>query len=327
MNYGWPDDHTLRAAFALAVRAPSVGNVQPWRFRISDHRVHLSLDSMRVPSATESGQRDAVVSCGAVLHHLRIALAASGWSAVVRRLPNAADPNYLASIDLVPHRPTMFDSALSAAIPRRQTDRRHFSSAPIPPGYLGLVNERAVAQGASIRQAVDGARTRLVAVLQDSAARAVGDPSYRLELADWSGRPTTLDGLPARKIPQRSAPEGSPTTITAGRSVASRVDADFAELLVLSTSADDRLAQLCAGEALSAVLLTATNVGLATCALTEPLAVPELRRRIRVGVLDGRGYPQAVLRIGWAQAGAVALPCTPRRALDDVLERYEATAC
>ncbi|MEU7143934.1 NAD(P)H nitroreductase [Nocardia sp. NPDC046473] len=326
MNYGWPDDHCLRAALTLAVRAPSVHNTQPWRFRISERAVQLYLDPTWAHQPSDFDQRDVVLSCGAVLHHLRVALAASGWSAVVRRLPNAANPNCLASIELVPHRPTMLDSALGNAIPHRQTDRRNFSSAPIPPGYLGLVNERATTLGASVRQAVDTARERLVEALRAATVLDSAEPQYRLELANWSGRPTTPGGLPARSIPLRSDPDGSLRPVAAAPHAGSGHEPDFAELLVLATSGDDRLAQLCAGEALSAVLLTATNVGLATCVLTDPLQVPELRQRIRVGVLDGRGYPQAVIRIGWT-ADAAALPFTPRHALGDVLERYEATAC
>ncbi|WP_405166685.1 NAD(P)H nitroreductase [Nocardia sp. NBC_01499] len=313
MNHGWPDEYTLRAALTLAVRAPSVHNTQPWRFRISDHHVHLYLDPTRADQLSGLDQRDAVLSCGAALHHLRIALAAAGWSAVVHRLPNPADPNQLASIELVPHRPTMLEHALSSAILRRQTDRRPFSSTPIPPGYLGLVSERATTLGASVRQAVDTTRERLVEVLR--AAQDTG-AVYRVELADWSGRPVTPDGAPARSIALYPDPGGVPGIVAVPRQAAP----DFAELLVLGTSTDDRSAQLCAGEALSAVLLTATNVGLATCALTEPLEIPELRQRIRVGVLDDLAYPQAVIRIGWASADAVALPVAPRRALADVLD-------
>ncbi|WP_330252691.1 NAD(P)H nitroreductase [Nocardia sp. NBC_00565] len=285
MDRGKSDDHIVKAALALAVRAPSVRNSQPWRWRIGDRCVHLYSDPTR---ATDSDQRDLVLSCGAALHHLRIALAARGWSAVVRRLPDPAQPDHLASIELVRHRPTPYDVALSDAITRRRTDRRHFSSCPVPPGYLGLVTERAAVLGAIVRHATDWPRDRLVQTMSAGAQRHAGNPDHRPEPTDETSEP------------------------------------DFAELLVLGTASDDRLARLCAGEALSAVLLTATNIGLATCLLTEPLELPALRHRGRVGVLDG-GYPQAVIRIGWAPTGAEPLPATPRRAIEDVLDPFDAT--
>ncbi|MEV6339375.1 NAD(P)H nitroreductase [Nocardia vinacea] len=304
MDHGLPDDHTVKAALALAVRAPSVHNTQPWRWRIGDRSVHLYLDPTRALPSPGPDQRDLVLSCGAALHHLRVAVAALGWSAVVHRLPNPADPNHLASIELVRHRPIPQEIELSAAIARRRTDRRPFTEWPVPPGYLGLVSERAAPLGATVRQATDRSRDCVVEAMRAAAEQHDGDLEYRFELAEWSGGHATAAA---------PAPES-----------------DFAELLVVGTTADNRFARLCAGEALSAVLLTATNIGLATCLLTEPLETPTLRDRIRVGVLDNYGYPQAVIRIGWAPTSAEQLPLTPRRTVEDVLDPSrvaEATAC
>ncbi|WP_433716524.1 Acg family FMN-binding oxidoreductase [Nocardia sp. CA-084685] len=306
MDHGLPDDHTVRAALALAVRAPSVHNTQPWRWRIGDRSVHLYLDPTRALPSTRPDQRDLVLSCGAALHHLRVAFAALGWSAVVRRLPNPAQPNHLASIEPVRHRPTPNEIELSAAIARRRTDRRLFTEWPVPPGYLGLVTERAATLGATVRQVTDRSRDYVVEAMRASAEQHAGDPEHRFEPAEWRDGPATAAEYAH--------------------------EPDFAELLVVGTSADDRLSRLCAGEALSAVLLTATNVGLATCLLTEPLETPTLRDRVRAGVLDNYGYPQAVIRVGWAPTGDGQLPRTPRRAVEDVLAPStvgvaEATAC
>ncbi|MFQ6328664.1 MULTISPECIES: NAD(P)H nitroreductase [unclassified Nocardia] len=291
MDRGLPDDRTVKTALALAVRAPSIDNIQPWRWRIEDRSVRLDLDPSRAVSSTDSEARDLVLSCGAVLHHLRITFAALGWSAVVRRLPNPANPNHLATVGLVRHRPSPLDIALCAAISRRSTDRRPYTSWPVPPGYLGLVTERAAAQGAILRLATDHARDRLAIAMRAAAERHAGDPGDRFEPAE--------------------------------RHADTAIEPDFAELLVIGTTADDRLSRLRAGEALSAVLLTATNIGLATCTLTEPLEIPSLRRSVRGGVLDDFAYPQAVVRIGWAPTSAASRPVTPRRLIEDMLDPFD----
>jgi hypothetical protein len=73
------------------------------------------------------------------------------------------------------------------------------------------------------------------------------------------------------------------------------------------------VSQLRAGEALSAALLTATDLHMATCPLTQPLEVETTRTVLRDQVLDGAAVPQMVLRTGWAPLGSAPLPATPRR--------------
>ena len=88
--------------------------------------------------------------------------------------------------------------------------------------------------------------------------------------------------------------------------------------MVLGTASDDRLSQLRAGEALSAVLLQATQQGLASCAVSQALENRATRRAVQESVLDGTLCPQIVLRLGWAPANA-PVPPTPRRPLAEIL--------
>jgi nitroreductase len=321
MQRGMPDDNTVKTALALAVRAPSIHNIQPWRWRIGDRSIHLYLDPTRTLPATDPDERDLLLSCGAALHHLRIALAALGWSAVVHRLPNPADPRHLAAIEPVRHRPTDLDVALSAAISRRQSDRRHFGSWPIPPGYVSLATERANALGAIVRKATDAPRELLVEATRLAVIRHAEDPEYRFELAGWTGKHSSDEGVPARNAPMPRPDDELPARVFAAPQLAdSANEPDSAELLVIGTTADDQHSRLQAGEALSAVLLTAANVGLATCPFTEPLEIPATRSMVRRGVLDSTAYPQVVVRLGWAPTSSAPLPVTPRRALEDVLD-------
>ena len=68
----------LTAAVEHALRAPSVHNTQPWRWRIRPDAVELHADWNRHLVATDPDRRDLVLSCGAALHHLQVALAARG---------------------------------------------------------------------------------------------------------------------------------------------------------------------------------------------------------------------------------------------------------
>ncbi|WP_147403992.1 NAD(P)H nitroreductase [Nocardia panacis] len=276
MTGAFPQRRALTAALDLAVRAPSVYHRPPWRWRVDSRAVRLHLD----PTCMH---RDAVIGCGAAMHHLRISLAALGWSTIVDRFPTPADPTHLASLEPVPHRPTGSELALHGAISRRGGDDR-FGSRPLPPGYLGLVSERAATLGATVHRPADAARDRLVAAIELAA--------HHHSIPTPSNRP---GGLP-RDIERTPAIENHHATT------------DSTELLILGTRTDDPRAHLDAGEALSAVLLTATNIGLDTRILTEPMAHEALRTEIRTHVLGRRDHPQAIIRIGRPTAVA-ALDC------------------
>jgi nitroreductase len=184
---------------------------------------------------------------------------------------------------------------------------------------------RAAAEGTILRVAEGPARYHLACAIHDAARQHTDDPAYRIELAAWSGRRAAADGVPTRNAP---APDDTPGALP-GRPFAdpelrqptgTAGEDDETVLLVLATASDDRMSQLRAGEATSAALLTATSLGLATCPLTEPLEIADTRETVRTKVTGG-GYPQMVIRLGWAPLNADPLPATPRRGLDDVLTR------
>ncbi|HVW44849.1 MAG TPA: NAD(P)H nitroreductase, partial [Amycolatopsis sp.] len=301
MDRGLPDDFTVETAVALACRAPSVHNTQPWQWRVGDRTVHLYADPERQLPETDPDGRDLLLSCGAALHHLRVGLAALGWRAEVHRLPNPADRNHLAAVELHRHEPTREDTELAAAIPHRRTDRRRHSSWPVPRADIELLARRAATEGALLRAADNHARYYLARAIFSAARQHAGDPAYQVELAAWSGRHASPDGVPSASAP---APDPTPGALP-GRSFAdpglaqpegAAGENDETVLLALATTSDDRMSQLRAGEATSAVLLTATVLGLASCPLTEPLEIADTRELVRTQVTEG-SYPQMVLRI------------------------------
>src|SRR5690242_7171962 len=126
------DRRTVRAAVELGSHAPSVHNSQPWRWRLAGDTLTLQADMRRWLPATDADGRDLVVSCGAVLHHTRVALAAAGVHATVRRVPDRERPDELAVLELSAQAPDGADADLAAAILQRRTDRRRFSTWEVP---------------------------------------------------------------------------------------------------------------------------------------------------------------------------------------------------
>jgi nitroreductase len=322
MNAHFPDAGTVRTVLTMASRAPSVHNSQPWRWRVGDASLHLYSDASRHLPSTDPDGRDMILSCGAALNHCVVALAAIGWQAKVARMPNPAEPSHLAAIELVPHAPDSVDITLAAAIPRRRTDRRHYSSWSVPVGDLALMAARAARNGVTLRP-VD-ASDNLNKIVAQSVWRHASDRDYLAELSAWSGRYASVAGVPARNTPAPDSSAAIPSRLFAGPALAmppgSSPAEDNAVMLALGTQTDDRLAQLRAGEATSVLLLSATSMGLASCPVTEPLEVAETREAVRSDIFGNNSYPQMLLRVGWAPINADPLPSTPRRELSDFVE-------
>jgi nitroreductase len=252
-------------------------------------------------------------------------LAALGWQSKIHRLPNAADFNHLASMELHRSPAAEVDVTLAAAIPRRRTDRRHYSSWPVPHGDIALMGARAARAGVMLRQVDE--LTSLKRLVTEAAWRHSVDSDYLTELAMWSGRYGSTAGVPARSAPERDAVAAIPVRTFAGAVLTQAPDANPAEdnaiVVALGTVDDNRMAQLRAGEATSLVLLTATALGLASCPITEPLEIAETRAAVGADVFGAEGHAQMLLRIGWAPVNADPLPSTPRHSLSEVVARLD----
>ncbi len=325
MPANYPDLETLYAAVSLAIRAPSVHNTQPWRWRVAPHSAHLFAEpALQLEHADPDG-RDLLVSCGAALDHCAVALAALGWHTKIHRLPNPADPNHLASIEFHRVPPREAEIALAAAIPARRTDRRRFSSWSVPPGHIAMMGARAARLGITMRRVEVNDRFRMVLV--ESARRHVHDAGYRAELAYWSGRHAARSGVPSRSAPVPDPKALVPARVFAGAALPdpaeSGEDYDHAVVLAVGTAADDTVSRLRAGEATSQIVLTATSVGLASCIFTEPLEIVSTRDALQAEIFGITHFPQALVRIGWAPINADPLPATPRREPSEVASRLD----
>ncbi|MBU8831901.1 Acg family FMN-binding oxidoreductase [Mycolicibacterium goodii] len=325
MNAHFPGIDTIHAALALASRAPSIHNSQPWQWRVGDQSVHLYADLDRRLPSTDPDSRDLLLSCGAALHHGVVAFAALGWHAKVYRLPNPAEPEHLAAIELRGQTPTELDVAFAAAIPRRRTDRRHYSTWPVPHSDIAMMRARAARAGVMLQRIES--LSRLHDIVAESIARHAADDGYLRELATWSGKYAATAGVPARSAPKPDPGAPLSARIFAGSALkqpaGSTAADEWAVVLALGTVDDTRMARLRAGEATSLVLLTATAMGLATCPVTEPLEITKTRDEIQLEVFGASGFPQMLLRVGWAPVNADPLPPTPRRRLVDVVRRLD----
>jgi hypothetical protein len=317
------ETEVLKDAVALACRAPSLHNSQPWQWTADSAGLHLYVDhARRLYSADKSG-REALISCGAVLDHLRVAMAAAGWTAHIERFPNPNNPDHLASIGFSPiSAVTDGDRRRADAILRRRTDRLPFAR-PQNSGLLEPLLRRAFDPEAAYLDVIaDELRPQLAAASQLTESLRLYDSPYHSELDWWTGHFETIDGIPATSLV--SAAESDRVEVGRTFPVARHAERragipeDDATVVVVSTDSDTRNDAFRSGEVLSAVLLECTLAGLATCTVTHLIELATSRRI--VGALTGReAMPQLLIRIGEAPVIDEVPPMTPRRPLHEIL--------
>lgn len=317
-----PDVATIHTALEIACRAPSVHNTQPWRWALAPHSVHLLADRARQLPVIDHDGRDLAISCGAALHHARVAFRGLGWRPDVHLLPNPACPDHLAVLEFAPL--PRIDShvlALVAAIAARRTDRRPYLPNPIPEPTLGRLIGAAQAEGVDctvLRHPV--ARREVLTALNHADSVQRRNPMYAAELAEWTGtRLGARQGVPAANVPARSARALPGRDFGPGELDNPPPTDDGATWCLLSTAVDSATDWLRVGQALSAITLAATACGLASCPISQVAEVTLVRDVIRRAALGDTGEPQLILRLGWPVTTEFPGPPTPRRELADVV--------
>ncbi|MBC9713909.1 nitroreductase family protein [Streptomyces sp. TRM66268-LWL] len=318
-------DRATHYLVRAAVTAPSAFNTQPWRFAYCKGELHLCADTTRRLRVADPEGRELLISCGAALFNVRLAMLHLGFRARVRLLPVAADPWLLATVSWGPYaRASYDDDRMFRAMELRHTHRGPFQPDPLPAVLIDELREQARREGADL-YAVAGAHelrrlAELIGAAEDVHRR---HPGLTAERANWapgqgSGR---LDGVPGQTYPR------DPDTVAfAGRDYAGRARLGYLTRpaascrgvlglpAVVHTRRDGPHDWLRAGQALQRVLLHAAAQRVAAAFHTQPLELPELRAQVERHV-PGGGHPQLILRFGYVDE----VRPSPRRPVGDVL--------
>ena len=319
-----PDAAVLKNALLLACHAPSVYNSQPWRWMSQGGILDLFVDPRRIAPRSDPSGREAIISCGCVLDHLHIAMAAAGWDAHVDRFPKPNNLDHLVTIDFSPAGSiTSAQCDRADAILQRGTDRRPFAAPTHWDRFEPLLRATIDDSAAMLDMISDDDRPRLAEASQLSELLRRDDATYHAELRWWTSPSALSEGIP----PSALVSEAEGQRVDVGRTFPIRnrhmrqtgIEQDHSKILVLSTVEDTRTDALGCGEALSAVLLKCTMAGMATCTLTHMTEVDASREIVR-GLIEKGRVPQVLLRVGTPPESDSYPPVTPRRALADVLQ-------
>ncbi|MDP9092648.1 MAG: nitroreductase [Actinomycetota bacterium] len=322
------DRDAAEAVVALASRAPSLHNTQPWHWQLQDGRLTLRADRSRQLRVADPDGHSLHVSCGAAAELTQLALAARGWIVDTSLLPDPADPDLLASFRLTSHEEPNQEAAQQiGAAGRRRSERRVFGPRPVSSHEIERLREAAQAPAvyAHFPLRADENLELAVAISRaDTSER--DDPAYAAEMAEWVRRdPGRPDGVPTSVIP--AVPDDQPRHtdiplrdfelgIPGTQLISTGID-ERPLIAVIFTDGDNPVERLRAGGSMMRLMIQAELDGLATCALSQAVDLLFFRSQLRT-VMSWTGYPQMLLRLG-QRPESVPPPLTARRPVGDVL--------
>lgn len=325
------DADVIRRAVRVACRAPSLHNSQPWRWLLDDvGAVQLFMDKDRVLYSTDRSGREALISCGAVLDHFRVAMAAAGWTAHVDRFPSSNDRLHLGSIDFSPMEfVTEVHRQRADAIMLRRTDRLPFACPPDWESVESQLRRTVTADAVRLDVIPDDLRPELMQASALTESLRLYDTYYHAELSWWTGGYKSTEGVPGSALISAAESDrvgvGRSFPVTHNDDRRSDYGNDHSKIVVLSTYDTERASVLECGEMLSVVLLEATMAGMATCTLTHITELSASRGIVSTLIdLDQTATPQVLMRIGLAPVLEDRPPATPRRPIDEVFEVFSA---
>jgi hypothetical protein len=286
-----------------------------------------------------------LISCGAALFGLRLAVRSLGYEPIVELLPDPGQLRLLARVRLGAAKPmTGTEREMLKALPHRHTHRGRFAPGPLPAGLLAGLQHDALAERATLVLVEPGlAYERLACIARAVQRRLRLEPLAEADTRRWSRDPASQarDGVPAYAFPATTLPaatvpgsafRGSAFSAAGARRSGRLPQRDFdlgrgfgrqetggpppAATAVLVTSGDTRVDWLRAGQALHRLLAHAASRWVYASLDTQLLEITLIRALIRER-LALPGAPQMLLQFGVVDATHP----TGRRPPDDLIDR------
>lgn len=322
------------ALVAAAVLASSPHNTQPWRFAVGRLGVDIFEEPARNLGSMDPFGRERLAGLGGAIHNMALASTLTGRSALVRLLPDGANPQHVARVELGGEGTGTAPHPLLLAIGRRHVHRGPWTSAPIMPADMQALTE--FPRPADIRIAVFAAKSprgqRFAATTDAATAAIAGDAAMMADSHRWfrhsrRDQDQLMDGLALRTsgvspllgfagamLPDQSPADEGKYWLAATRDT--HLPTASAYALITCPDPHDRRTALLVGAAWQRLHLIATERGLVAQPLNQ---LPEVLDRARQlhrpspfaadaeALAAGSGQISFALRLGHADPAPPAL--------------------
>ncbi len=308
---GRPGDK-LRFAVKYAALAPPEHTWQPQEFNVSDDFVELNAKDDRIVDALDPERREAMISCGASLQFLKMALKHHGCFGRVELFPDLDRPTLAARIhagyswERDPQEAQLFEAM-------KLRGANHLSGGlPVPDLMLNAL-ESGVARE---RGWLDFARSetsqrRLLGLTSPRGRIRIDELRFQnetpLRSTDGGWDSSSLanarlnGGFSRWRRPMLAVRVRTLPITTHGLDGDTEPVPKTGTYAVLKTKTDDKHGWLAAGQTMARLILHARTLGLSCSFFTDVLQRPALRSELRTAI-GHKGFAQAILCFGAAQA-------------------------
>jgi hypothetical protein len=310
----------LGYALKYAMLAPTEMNWQPWEFRVTDEHIELVARNEPVWEAIDPDGRELMISCGAALLFLKLALKHFGCLGQVELFPDLDQPALAARIHHgISRKRDAQEKLLFEAMSRRRTTSPT-GEVPISESALAVLNNSVAGERGWVEFAQSEiSRQRLLELVfagERQQAGAGGFRSHPAFPAEHRGATVRSEGATVAMTGRRAARWTSPLLAFTVRRTHSRTVAiqpeheptlPTATLAVVKTKTDDKHGWLAAGHAMARVILQAQVLGLSWSFFNQAVRRRDAREALRTGI-GHKGFAQVILRFGLLMPGAAARP-------------------
>jgi molybdopterin/thiamine biosynthesis adenylyltransferase/nitroreductase len=204
---GGPDD-TIESTDPIDIiveaarRAPSGGNIQPWRFEANDREIRMYLVPERT-TTMDVQHRGSYVAIGAALFNARVAAASLKSLGPIRLFPEGEPSNHVATLEVGTSSDYQI-ATLASRVQTRVANRRIGEPGPIDEETIQLLCRGVQEEGAQLH--ITSSRSQmesLADVLADSDRLRFLTPKLHSEMIGelrWPGRDSLEEGLDIRTL-------------------------------------------------------------------------------------------------------------------------------
>ena len=185
-----------------ARRAPSGGNVQPWRFEAEDNEVRFYLVPERT-SKMDVRHRGSYLGIGAAIFNARVAAAAQHRTGQVQLFPESRSSMHVATLHLGEGMDPEIEQ-LEPFLLERSSNRKMGQQGELDPQHLELLARGVEKEGAKLRAITDRERLlRMAQILGEADRFRFLIPEIHAQMMHevrWPGRDSLTEGLDVRTL-------------------------------------------------------------------------------------------------------------------------------